>query len=937
MTPAELVQDLLQPKSSSDRQRRLAQLAPQLNLDTLRHLASLTYETQFKNAQKALQIAQLGLQIAQTINTPDAIGMAQWNLGNVHQSLNNYDAALDCFAQAQSFYEANGKTQQAVALKINRVGIYCSRGAYDAALALAAEAEATCQAIGEPAEVYLANLQLTLGWVHEEVGDFAAALQAYAYGRSLFTKHNDPIRVALIDVNRAHLHKVMDEFATAETLLHAAHHVLAEGGHTQEVARVDLNLGLLAFCQGQYQQALAALLASYDSFSQMPLPVEMANVNLVRSDVYGKLNLYTEMVEMAAEAAPVFRSQRMKREYTRCLLNQGIGYLHLGLWSLAERFLGRARRQAKKHSTPIRLATVDLVRAELALRTGQPQRALRIARRVAGQHGRLQKPSLTIQARLLQAESALALTPPRRAQASRWLTEADDLAAQFQLIDGQIKARRLLAENLVAQADMAGAAQLYQQAFELVEKLRLHFTVDELQLGYLANQQAVFTGYLALRHRQFLTGEVGLADLLAALQASSQAALPLPSKHDLPETAVPQLAALQAEWHWYGNRLAEAETKDDLVELQRKRQAVERKLGQLHRQIRLGEQKGAATAVTLDEAVTAASLQTHLAAGEGLLHIYEADDAAQALILTQHGAELVPDLVPLPQLKQQLESWRNFIQHAAGQPDVPQPLVQAQLKRLHDSLIRPLSAKLAALQHLFVLLPATWHDLPLAGLYDGHQFWAEQCSLTRLSMPQQLQKRPSGAELAGGNALLVGFSGNGRLPATVQEVPTIAAQLGRHWRTEALLEEEATVRAVQQAAVSAALIHLATHAEFRPDNSLFSWVQLADARLTAADIYHWRLGERPLVVLSACESGRGQAQGSGLLGFGRSFLAAGAGELLQSLWRIEDSATAELMRCFYQHYQHGQHVAGSLRQMQQWAIARQFSPLTWAAFVHLAG
>ena len=57
-----------------------------------------------------------------------------------------------------------------------------------------------------------------------------------------------------------------------------------------------------------------------------------------------------------------------------------------------------------------------------------------------------------------------------------------------------------------------------------------------------------------------------------------------------------------------------------------------------------------------------------------------------------------------------------------------------------------------------------------------------------------------------------------------------------------------------------------------------------------------------LVVLSACESGRGkEAGGEGLLGFAQAFLQKGARSVVLSRWKVDDEATALLVVRFYQN------------------------------------
>lgn len=73
-----------------------------------------------------------------------------------------------------------------------------------------------------------------------------------------------------------------------------------------------------------------------------------------------------------------------------------------------------------------------------------------------------------------------------------------------------------------------------------------------------------------------------------------------------------------------------------------------------------------------------------------------------------------------------------------------------------------------------------------------------------------------------------------------------------------------------------------------------------DGLLTAEEVRSMNLWGTQLVVLSACETGRGALSiGQGIYGLRRSFLVAGAETLVTSLWSVSDRATGELMISFY--------------------------------------
>jgi CHAT domain-containing protein len=141
-----------------------------------------------------------------------------------------------------------------------------------------------------------------------------------------------------------------------------------------------------------------------------------------------------------------------------------------------------------------------------------------------------------------------------------------------------------------------------------------------------------------------------------------------------------------------------------------------------------------------------------------------------------------------------------------------------------------------------------------------------------------------------------------------------------------------------------AILHLATHGIFDPDRPEDSGLLLSttnregqqlDGFLRLQDIYELRAPVE-LVVLSACETALGRdVQGEGLVGVTRGFMYAGASSVLASLWKVDDAATAELMKLFYTNMLNRGMTPGealraaqnSIRQDPNWR-----SPYYWAAF-----
>jgi len=87
-----------------------------------------------------------------------------------------------------------------------------------------------------------------------------------------------------------------------------------------------------------------------------------------------------------------------------------------------------------------------------------------------------------------------------------------------------------------------------------------------------------------------------------------------------------------------------------------------------------------------------------------------------------------------------------------------------------------------------------------------------------------------------------------------------------------------------------------------------------------------------LVVLSACDTGRGRITGDGVIGLSRSFIAAGVPSIIVSLWAVPDAPTAELMTEFYRQLDQGQTKAQALRQAMLITMQTHPDPKDWAAF-----
>ncbi|WP_240360439.1 CHAT domain-containing tetratricopeptide repeat protein [Pyxidicoccus caerfyrddinensis] len=108
------------------------------------------------------------------------------------------------------------------------------------------------------------------------------------------------------------------------------------------------------------------------------------------------------------------------------------------------------------------------------------------------------------------------------------------------------------------------------------------------------------------------------------------------------------------------------------------------------------------------------------------------------------------------------------------------------------------------------------------------------------------------------------------------------------------------------------------------------------ALVTALELAGLDLWGTQLVVLSACDTGRGDVKlGQGVYGLRRSFIVAGAETVVMSLWQVKDDTTTQLMEAYYRNLLAGQGRASALREAMRSLRASRPHPHYWAPFIVL--
>jgi CHAT domain-containing protein/tetratricopeptide (TPR) repeat protein len=273
---------------------------------------------------------------------------------------------------------------------------------------------------------------------------------------------------------------------------------------------------------------------------------------------------------------------------------------------------------------------------------------------------------------------------------------------------------------------------------------------------------------------------------------------------------------------------------------------------------------------------------------------------------------------------------------------------ETNFKALHQLLIEPIATLLPKdpNQQVVFIPDQALFLVPFPALKDSKgKYLIEKHTIRTASSIQLLDKtRALKSRPKGKGALIVGNPFMPNDPTSIQpkqlaSLPNAEAEaiaIAPLFNTKAITGQNGTKNSALQKMVNANVIHLATHGSFYDRNGFKSWLALAPSAndtgiLTAEEVAQLNLSA-DLVVLSACDTGRGRVTGDGVIGLSRSFIAAGVPSVIVSLWSVPDAPTAELMKEFYQQLQRNPNKAQALRQAMLKMLRSHPEPKNWAAF-----
>ncbi|MEZ4732239.1 MAG: CHAT domain-containing protein [Caldilineaceae bacterium] len=936
------------------------------------HLLEQAEQLVQRNPGQAHQLALLAEQSAVQVAATACLPRVFYLRAQCHAINGELAEALTLVDRARVGFLQVGLEAAAMRTYAGRMRVLGEQGDFQAALEAGAilvnwlttvEAVPTATLPKQEADALRALVKNQQGICYDQLGQFQAALAAFQEAETLYAALEMPKERAGVKNNQGlallymgNVHAALTALTTALAIQRAEDLILPQA-HTQS------NLGEAYLLLGNYRAALAAyeearkLLAAQAAWTD-----EQINLRQM-ADTYLALNLYDEALVTYREVAQQLARAEMTHERAWALWGMGAALAAQHQLAAAAAALAEAAALfAAVHNIPL-LTGVRLEQAALLAQQGDRQAAEALTTQALAEITTAEWPVQQfftylrwIDLRLATLQSnASALVADELPQIEAQLGHAQRLSARLALPHLRYRLAQRLGQLRLLQGRTAEAIRILEQTVEAIEQLRNTLPLETMRISFLHDKLTAYETLVQLylargtpddfqrafdmaeraRSRTLLERMIGLVEGQSATtddQAIEQ-----------------QLALLRADLNAIYSRLLQQEGADEQASppersrysenLHLRAITIEQEISRL-RLLHAAPQTGELLSAS---PIPISAIQTQLAEDRALVAYYLLADEIMAFVVVRNQLQVVRHLSVRqrvePLLQRLYAQWQRF---RAGGAFVARhlPLLEQSTQRILHALYEELFAPVDVLLthhwpeqdtplRLTIIPHGLLHQAPFQAFYDGHQSLLVRYQISYAPSAATAMVAPRRQPRTPANELVMGVI-DPDIPAIQREVALIAAQCPQ---AQIYLNDQATVGTFMQQAPMARLIHLACHGIFRTDNPMFSALRLGDSWLTALEVAQLQL-QSELVVLSACESGRGQTpHGDEILGLARAFFSAGAATLVVSQWMVQDEAAARLMAAFYAHWVAGHAVDAALR-LAQLAVQAQYAhPYYWAPFV----
>ena len=503
----------------------------------------------------------------------------------------------------------------------------------------------------------------------------------------------------------------------------------------------------------------------------------------------------------------------------------------------------------------------------------------------------------------------------------------------FEVLDKKASAWEMLYRKTSIPEDLKAAYETYQSAISLLSYIERSYEMDDAKILLKQKSGVIYTRALevCLRLDKLYShsGYLDAAFLISEKNKASVMSSQIRERNFLLSAGTGN--NFEAEERNIKFNIARLNTRADeridarlLHKISDEKSAYETQLVNLHRKMetnsRFYQLKYS------DDFPSISKMQRSMNNDQALISIYNTPERIEIFVLTRTSLEHI-GLDSGEAIRQNIQSWIHNLQSAeSGRHVNAGPLK----KSLYEQLMKPI-INLAGNKDEWIIVPdGLFFQLPIESLPEdeagnqvieshmiGYEFSArfmtdqDDESFNRVRSNLVLSFAPfsqSGARLQS-----EGMGTLEKLPFSKEEISELTGSR--------FSDQAATKEVFMKNLNRYPILHLATHAVTDLVNPSASFIAFypatgirSDDFLFLDEIYSLNMDSCRMIVISACETGRGElVHNEGVMSFARAFLYAGCPSTINTLWKADDHSTAEIVRLFYKYLEKGESKSRALQ------------------------
>jgi tetratricopeptide (TPR) repeat protein len=819
-----------------------------------------------------------------------------WNKAIVHDELEEFNTALNCYDTALDIVENPYDTAKILndkALTLRKLT------KYKEALHLLQKALPIFEQSNMPVET--TEIKRNIAGLKRNLNQYEEALHDLYEAREHMEKLQKPDSVADIEWEIANVYISADHPQLAIWYYDRVLNYYAKTGKAIFAAKAKRDKAAVLKDLGEYNEALGLYYEAEDLFKQHGLSVELASTLVNRGNLYRILHKNDDALTLFERAHTLYCDAGIKVHAAAAEFNRAATLASLSQYEKALSLFKKVEKIFLQCGQVISVAETRMNEAVLLGELGNYQEAFStlqsakslLTDRLVGHHLSVDLNQGALLAETGQYQEALEI-----------LYNVSEKAVQHNMLIKAYKAYWALGHIYKEKNKLKKAYHYLRKSLHFSEKIREDISPSILRMSFFSEiediyQEMVFlTHRMGMKHTSFsVLQKMKARTLIEEITAAEKLICDIPHK----------IAKLYSELHKAPVTYEEAHHLFDTIKTLQTEytdSVIKKELSPKDVQIQFPQVR---------------NIQDQIPHNAAFIEYMIKEDDLLIFLVTAHSFKIIPVLV---------QNLKNYVYEYLLRIRTRKSL-KSLSHTLYQLLMEPVYCYLENI-HVLHVIP---HDI----LYHFPFHSLHQSKKTVLAQKYPVVYHPAGTLLkdhvcSQRNVLVIGNPGK-NLKRVEEECKTIFALSENSGRdTTLLLNEDATKKNFYELYSDYDIIHVACHGVYDSFNPLQSGLKLYDGVLTALEMHYLNL-QGKVFTLGACGSGSVAVEkGSELMGITRALVCAG-GWAIASLWETPDISSELFWKKLYAHVLDGKNLFCSFQNAQKFLISTEFShPYYWAGY-----